>query len=103
MAEVANGQQRAIEIDLCAAQPVMRPLKKPLQHAQLGEYFHRRGMHRIPPEIAEEVGVLFQHQCADTRAREQQSGEHPGRPPANNDDIRAFALDHGVTHAPLLA
>ena len=58
------------------------------------EDFHRRGVNRVPPEIAEEIGMLFQHQHFDPGAGEQQPGHHPRRAAANDHDIalRPFAM-----------
>ena len=71
--------------------PVVRPLQKALEHPQLVEDLHRRRVDRVAAEIAEEVGMLFQHSDAAPGPREQQAGHHSGRPAADDDQI----VSHG--------
>ena len=66
---------------------VVRPLQEPLEHPELVEDFHRRRMDRVAAEIAEEVGMLFEHPDGTAGAREQQSGHHSRRSAANDDEV----------------
>ena len=59
-----------------------------VEHAELIEDFHRRGVDRVTAEIAEEVGVLFEHPHGAAGAREQQSSHHARWPAANHDEVR---------------
>ena len=68
--------------------PVVRPLEEALEHPELVEDLHRRGVDRVAAEIAEEVGVLFEHADVAAGAGEQQAGHHPGGPAADDDQVR---------------
>src|SRR5205823_858917 len=80
-------------------EPVVRPLEEALEHPELIEDFHRRGVDCVAAEIAEEVRVLFEDQHAAAGACEKQPGHHAGRPAANDDQVeRAVSLwRHDVT------
>ena len=45
-------------------------------------------MNRVAAEIAEEVGVLLQHDHVDAGAREQKSQHHPGGAAAGDAALR---------------
>ena len=66
---------------------VVRALEEALEQPELVEDFHRRGVDRVAAEIAEEVGVLFEHADRHAGAGEQQAGHHPGRPAADDQDV----------------
>src|SRR5512137_791719 len=51
-------------------------------------------MYGIASEIAQEIGVLFQHDDGNAGAREQEAKHHPGRSAAS-DTARRFDRDHG--------
>ncbi len=63
---------------------VVWPLEQFFEQPELVEDPQRRGVNRVPPEIAQEVGMLLQHQRLHPRPREQQPGDHPRRPAAND-------------------
>ena len=44
-------------------------------------------MQRVAAEVAQEVGVLLQHQRFDAGAREQQAEHHAGGAAAGDDDL----------------
>ena len=54
---------------------------------ELVEDLHRRGVDRVAAEIAEEVGMLFEHPHVAAGAREQQPGHHPRRAAADDDQV----------------
>ena len=62
----------------------MRQLQKFIEQAELVHQFQRRGMNGVAAEIAQEVGVLFQHGDGDTGARQQEAEHHPGRSAAGD-------------------
>jgi hypothetical protein len=41
-------------------------------------------MYRVAAEVAQEIGVLFEHENIDSGARQQQSQHHPGRAAARD-------------------
>ena len=87
--QIADRPVAAGEVELSIVDPVVRPLQEPFEHPQLVEDLHRRGVDRVAAEIAEEVGVLLEHPHVAAGAREQQPGHHPGRPAADDQQVRA--------------
>ena len=65
----------------------MRALEEPLEHAELVEDLHGRGVDGVAAEIAEEVGVLFEHLHAAAGPGEQQPGHDSGGPAADDDQV----------------
>ena len=63
------------------------PLEEALEHPELVEDLHRRGVDRVAAEIAEEVGMLFEHLHRDAGAGEQQPGHHPRGAAADDQDV----------------
>jgi hypothetical protein len=57
---------------------VVRALEEALEHPELVEDLHRRWVHCVPAEIAEEVGVLLEYANAAAGASAQQPRHHPG-------------------------
>jgi hypothetical protein len=45
---------------------------------------------RVAAEIAEEIGVLLKHPNVAAGAGEQQPGHHPGRPAADDYELRVW-------------
>src|SRR3546814_17366523 len=64
------------------------------------EELERRGMDRVAPEIAEEIGVLFEHDRLDPGAREQQPRNHPRRPAADDANLARKFIHDPLTNAP---
>ena len=62
----------------------MRQLEEFVEQAELVHHFERRGMHGVAAEIAQEIGVLFQHRRLRTpaRASRKPSIMPAGPPPA---------------------
>jgi hypothetical protein len=75
---------------------LMRDLEELAEQAELLHQLERRGVDRVAAEVAEEVGVLFQHDDIDTRARQQQAEHHAGRPAAN-DAAGRMLRDHSAS------
>ena len=92
MRKVADRPLAAGDPQLRAVDPVVRPLQEALEHPELVEDLHRRGMDRVAAEIAEEVGMLLEHLHAAAGAREQQSGHHARRAAANYDQVEVGIL-----------
>ncbi len=55
-----------------------------LGQAQLVEHLESRGMDRVSPEVAQEVGVLLQERHVHARAGEEQSQHGPGGAPSGD-------------------
>ena len=94
-AQIADNQVLSCDAAGGLIDAVVRSLQKPLEHAEFGKNFHGRGVDCVPPEIAEEIGVLFQHEHFDSGSGEQQPGHHTGRPAADNHNIRGSRAGHG--------
>ena len=62
-------------------------LEEALEHPELVEDLHRRGVDGVAAEIAEEVGMLFEHRHAAAGAGEQQARHHPGGAAADDDQV----------------
>jgi hypothetical protein len=56
-------------------------------------------MDGVAAEIAEEVGVLLQHDRVDAGARQQEAGHHSGGPAANDDTSAAQRRGHRLSIA----
>ncbi len=94
MAELADRQISASHGDSCLRQSAMGPFQEPVQHAQLVEDFHGRGVDRVAPEIAKEIPMLFNHQDRNARSGQQQASHHSSRTPADNNDIGFHEADN---------
>src|SRR3546814_15080623 len=70
------------------------------QQPEFVEELERRGMDRVAPEIAEEIGVLFEHDRLDPGAREQQPRNHPRRPAADDANLARKFIHDPLTNAP---
>jgi hypothetical protein len=90
--EVADRIVAAGDADPGAVERVVGPLQEPLQHSELREDLHRRGVDRVAAEIAKEVGMPFEHPDPHPGAREQQARHHPGGAAADDQQIGLAAL-----------
>ena len=72
---------------------LMRPAQELVEQAELVDQLERRGMDGVAAEIAEEVGVLLEHDHVDAGARQQEAQHHAGGSAA--DDAAAAALSRG--------
>ena len=83
---------------------IVRAFEKARKHPELVEDFHRRRMDRVPAEIAEEVGVLFEDADIAAGASEQESGHDPGGTATDDDQVTVAFRRHdasGLTGAAL--
>ena len=55
-----------------------------VEQSQLVHQFQRRGMDGVAAKIAEEIGVLLQHDDVDAGPRQQEAQHHPGRTAADD-------------------
>ena len=67
---------------------VVRALQEPLEHPELVEDLHGRGVYRVAAEIAEEVGVLLEHQTLQPARANSSPAIIPAGPPPTT--IRSF-------------
>jgi hypothetical protein len=93
--EVADRIVAPGDADLCPRQPVVRSFEEPAEEAQLVEDLHGRGVDRVAAEIAEEIGVLFQHPHRNSGSGEQQPGHHASRPAADNYNVNQCSVHPG--------
>ena len=64
---------------------LVRQFEEFVEQAQLIHQLKRRRMYGIAAKIAEEIGVLFQHDDLDPGPRQEETEHHPGRPAAGDD------------------
>jgi len=57
---------------------------------------HRGGVDGVPAEVAQEIGVLFQHAHANAGARQQQAQHQPGWPAAGDRALTIRRRNHGL-------
>ena len=87
VAQVAEDIFRAADRHAGLVQFVVRAFQETAEQPELVEDFHGRGMDRVAAEIAEEVGMLFEHGDRDAGTGEQQPGHHPGRPATDDQHV----------------
>ena len=73
----------------------MRQLEERIEQAELVHDLQRRGMNGVTAEVAQEIGVLLEHEHIDAGAREQEAEHHPGRP-ASGDRAARRDLGHSL-------
>jgi hypothetical protein len=59
----------------------MQQLQELIDEAQFADQLKGRRVDRVAAEIAEEIGVFFQHDNVNARARQQKSHIIPAGPP----------------------
>jgi hypothetical protein len=69
---------------------LMRPLEELLQDSEFVHQLESRRMNRIAAEIAEEIGMLFEHDDIHPRTSQKKTGDHPGRPSARDAATRLY-------------
>ena len=79
---------------------LMRQLEEFIEQPELVHEFERGRMNGVAAEIAEEIGVLLQHDDIHPGARQEKAEHHSGRSAPGD---AAFGGDRGVRHhGPLL-
>ena len=66
------------------ARLLVRPREELVEQAELVHDLQRRGVDGVAAEVAQEVGVLLEHDDVDAGAREQEAEHHPGRTAAGD-------------------
>ncbi len=72
----------------------VRKLQELLEQSKLVHHLERGGMNGVAAKIAQEIGVLLQHDDLDAGARQQVAQHHPGRAAAGDGAGRANRLIH---------
>ena len=78
---------------------LMRQLQEFIDQAKFDHQFERRGMNRVAAEIAEEIGVLLQHDHVDASTSQQEPQHHSGGAAAGDAALRR---DRRVGHVCVL-
>ena len=78
MREICNRHDLVADLAAKGARFLMRTLQKLLQQPELVHDFERRGVDRVAPEVAQKIGVLFEHQNRNPRSSEQKPQHHAG-------------------------
>src|SRR2546426_1824033 len=72
---------------------LVRQAQQRLEQPELVQNLQRRGVNRVAAEVAQEIGVLLQHQRAHAGAGEQQPEHHASRAAARNADLAGSARE----------
>jgi hypothetical protein len=93
MREVGHRQDLVADRDAQSRHLLVRQAEEPLEHAQLVHDLEGRGVNRVAAEVAQEVGVLLEHDDVGPGTRQQQPERHSGRAAARDaaPDRDAFA------------
>ena len=92
MGEIGDGDALAADIGGQLAHLLMRPLEEFIEQPELGHHLQRRGVDGVAAEVAQEIGVLLEHEHVDARAREQEAEHHAGGAAAGNGASRGYGL-----------
>src|SRR5215475_13798921 len=57
---------------------LMRTLEEFFEQPELVHHLERRGMDGVAAEVAQEIGMLLEHQDVDAGAGEEKAEHHPG-------------------------
>jgi len=74
---------------------LMWTLEEIFEQPELVHHLERRGMDGVAAEVAQEIGMLLEHQDVDAGAGEEEAKHHPGRSAAGD---RAMRNDGLVCH-----
>ena len=78
------------------AQLLVGALEEIFEDAKLVHHFERRGMDGVAAEVAQEIGVFFQHDDVDAGAGEKKPEHHAGRAAAGDGASRGDLLGRHV-------
>ena len=98
MGEVGQRDGRAEDISAQLAHLLMRQREESIEQAQLVDDLERRRMDGVAAKIAEEIGVLLEHEHIDAGTREQEAQHHSRRTAA--DDAAANGKGFGHRQPP---
>jgi hypothetical protein len=79
MGEVGEDDHLVADDAADLAHLLVRQLEKRVEESELVHHFERGGMDGVAAEVAQEIGVLLQHQDVDAGAGEQEAEHHAGR------------------------
>jgi len=76
--EIGDLERRRADLAVEGRDLVMGQLQEILEQAQLVHHLQRRGVNGVAAEVAQEIGMLLQHQHLDAEARQEQAQHHAG-------------------------
>jgi len=82
--EIGESGLKAAETTSQTVRLGVRALQERVVEAELVQDFQGRWMHSVAAEVAQEVGVLLEHQHGHADARQQEPRHHPRRPAADD-------------------
>src|ERR1700730_18505242 len=83
---------------------LMRTPQELVEQSELVHDLEGRGMDRIPPEIAQEIGMFFENENRDPGSGEQEAEHHSrGTPTGSGAAIRNRGIDRDLPRLPLPA
>src|SRR5690348_12333163 len=72
-------------------------LQKLVEKPQFAHDLECRGVDRVPPEIPQEIGMLFENENGDPCSGEEKAEHHTGGAPAGDAAAnRNFAIHHNI-------
>ena len=84
MGEIGDAEALVAELALHMGHLLVRQGEELVEQAELGQHVGGRRMDRVAAKVAEEIGVLLQHDHVDAGARQQEARHHAGRPAARD-------------------
>ena len=96
--EVDECVQMTVDVELTLLDDAVRQAVELVEQAELVEKAQGDRVHRVPAEVAQEVGVLLQHGDLDAGARKQQAEKQSRR--AAPDDRACRRVTHAATCTP---
>ena len=84
MGEVGERHRHVADLHGQLVHLLVRQLQEVLQQPELVHDLERGRMDRVAAEVAQEVGVLLEHEDLDACVGEEQPEHHPGRPSAGD-------------------
>ena len=99
--EVGDAELLGADLALHLPDFLVRQLRKASAQPELVHHRQRRGVDGVAAEVAEEVGVLFQHQGLDAGPPEQVAEHHSRRPAADDAAARRDPPHADLRSAPI--
>src|SRR6185312_9307 len=94
MPEVANGDERILQLKPNGTYFLMRALEELFQNAEFVHQLEGRWMDRIPAKIAQKIAMFLKHPNIDACPPQQEAEDHARRPAASNAACRGDLRRH---------
>jgi hypothetical protein len=95
MAEIRDGNRLVADLAGQMSNFLVGSFQEFIQNAELVHDFESGRMNRVAAEVAEEVGMLLQHDYIDSHARQEETEHDAGRTSSSNAATGAQGFRHG--------